>query len=187
MKITQLNLPGVLLVEPDVYEDARGFFLETWSADRYEKAGFPDVHFVQDNHSRSTQGVLRGLHYQLEFPQGKLIQVARGEVFDVAVDIRVGSPTFGQWAGCRLSDANHQQLWVPPGFAHGFCALSDEVDLTYKCTGLYHAGDDYGILWNDSDIKIDWPVSGPLLSDKDSELPSIKTAADAGDLPVYSS
>lgn len=185
MKVTELSLPGVLLVEPDVFGDARGFFLETWSNQRYMEAGFPDVRFVQDNHSRSTQGVLRGLHYQLRKPQGKLVQVTRGAVFDVAVDIRVGSPTFGHWAGSMLTDEDHHQLWVPPGFAHGFCALSDSVDVTYKCTTLYDADDDYGVLWNDPAIGIDWPIETPSLSGKDQGLPLLDEAETKGLLPKY--
>ena len=167
MKLTHTPLPGVILVEPKVFGDARGFFLETWNRQRYLEAGFPDVEFVQDNHSRSSRGVLRGLHYQRENPQGKLVQVATGSVFDVAVDIRVGSPSFGQWYGCILSDENHRQLWIPPGFAHGFCVLSDIADFCYKCTDYYRPEDEGGILWNDPAIGIDWQLKEPLLSDKD--------------------
>jgi len=182
VKITELSLSGVLLIEPDVHSDSRGFFKETWNLEKYKAAGFPDVGFVQDNHSRSTQGVLRGLHYQLNYPQGKLIQVTRGAVFDVAVDIRIGSPTYGKWAGCSLSDENHHQLWIPPGFAHGFCALTEIADLTYKCTSLYQPDDERGIIWNDVSIGIDWPIDNPSLSDKDVALPSLAELAQAGDL-----
>ncbi len=167
MKVNQTNLEGVLHIEPKVFGDARGFFLETYNKERYMQAGFPDVDFVQDNHSRSSKGVLRGLHFQLNHPQGKLVQVVTGSVFDVAVDIRVGSPTFGQWYGCVLSEDNHHQLWIPPGFAHGFCVLSESADFVYKCTDYYRPDDEGGLLWSDPDVSIDWPVESPLLSDKD--------------------
>ena len=163
MKIVDSKLSGVLLIEPDVYNDERGFFLETWHQGRYRDGHFPDVAFVQDNHSRSARGVLRGLHFQKDFPQGKLVQVCRGRVFDVAVDIRIGSPEFGRWVGHELSDDNHHQLWIPPGFAHGFCTLSDSADLMYKCTDIYRADDDFGITWDDPRIAVQWPVSDPLL------------------------
>lgn len=185
MKITNLNLSGALLIEPDVYTDERGFFLETWHEPRYRDNDFPDISFVQDNHSRSVRGVLRGLHYQSEFPQGKLVQVTYGRVFDVAVDIRVGSPDFGRWVGHELSDENHLQLWIPPGFAHGFCVLSESADLTYKCTEIYRSANDLGIIWNDERISIQWPIGDPLLSDKDRSLPSLSDAERAGGLPVF--
>ena len=185
MKITDLNLSGVLLVEPDVYTDERGFFLETWHQSRYRDTDFPDVTFVQDNHSRSIQGVLRGLHFQKDFPQGKLVQVTRGRVFDVAVDIRLGSPDFGQWVGHELSEDNHHQMWIPPGFAQGFCALSDLADLAYKCTDIYRSDDDLGIIWNDQDIAVQWPIENPRLSDKDKTLPTLADAEQAGRLPVF--
>jgi len=167
VKIKQTNLDGVLHIEPKVFGDARGFFLETYNKQRYMEAGFPDVEFVQDNHSRSSKGVLRGLHYQINNPQGKLVQVATGTVFDVAVDIRLGSPTFGQWYGCVLSVENHHQLWIPPKFAHGFCVLSDTADFIYKCTDYYNPADEGGLLWNDPALGIDWQLDAPLLSDKD--------------------
>jgi len=167
MNIKQTNLDGVLHIKPKVFGDARGFFLETYNKERYMDAGFPDIEFVQDNHSKSTQGVLRGLHFQRNHPQGKLVQVATGSVFDVAVDIRVGSPTFGQWYGCILSEENHHQLWIPPKFAHGFCVLSDTADFMYKCTDYYRPEDEGGLLWNDSEVGIDWPIASPLLSAKD--------------------
>lgn len=167
MKVNQTNLPGVLHIEPKVFGDARGFFLETYNKERYMAAGFPDVDFIQDNHSRSSKGVLRGLHFQLNNPQGKLVQVATGTVFDVAVDIRVGSPTFGQSYGCILSEENHHQLWIPPKFAHGFCVLSETADFCYKCTDYYRPDDEGGLLWSDAALGIDWPLSEPLLSDKD--------------------
>jgi len=174
MKINQTNLEGVLHIEPKVFGDARGFFLETYNKQRYMGAGFPDIEFVQDNHSRSSKGVLRGLHFQLNHPQGKLVQVATGSVFDVVVDIRVGSPTFGQWYGCVLSEENHHQLWIPPKFAHGFCVLSDTADFVYKCTDYYNPEDEGGLLWNDPDVDIDWPLSAPLLSEKDKAYSCLK-------------
>ena len=185
MKIVDSKLSGVLLIEPDVHNDERGFFLETWNQGRYHDSHFPDVAFVQDNHSRSARGVLRGLHFQKDFPQGKLVQVCRGRVFDVAVDIRIGSPEFGRWVGHELSDDNHHQLWIPPGFAHGFCTLSDSADLMYKCTDIYRADDDFGITWDDPRIAVQWPISDPLLSDKDKELPTLSDVEKTGSLPVF--
>jgi len=173
MKVIETRLPGVLIIEPKVFGDARGFFLETWNHERYRAAGFPNVTFVQDNHSRSQKGVLRGLHFQLNHPQGKLVQVATGAVFDVAVDVCPESPTYSQWVGTELSEENHRQLWIPPGYAHGFCVLSDVADFQYKCTEFYHPGDEYGVLWNDPDIGIDWPILEPLLSQKDAVLPKL--------------
>ena len=173
MKINKTNLEGVLHIEPKVFGDARGFFLETYNKSRYSEAGFPDVEFVQDNHSRSSQGVLRGLHFQLNHPQGKLVQVVSGAVFDVAVDIRVGSPTFGQWYGCELSAENHHQLWIPPKFAHGFCVLTETADFMYKCTDYYHPEDEGSVLWNDSALNINWQLESPLLSDKDAAAPCL--------------
>lgn len=184
MKIIETELPGVFVIEPDVFGDARGFFLETWNRERYMEAGFPDVGFVQDNHSRSGRGVLRGLHFQREYPQGKLVQVVRGAVFDVAVDIRVGSPTFGQWAGYELSEINHRQLWIPPGFAHGFCVLSEVCDFTYKCTDFYRPSDEGGLIWNDPDIGINWPIKSPALSDKDAAYPYLSDISKSK-LPAY--
>lgn len=185
MKIIETAIPEVLLIEPDVFGDHRGFFLETWNRERYLAAGFPDVGFVQDNHSRSCKGVLRGLHFQLDHPQGKLVQVATGAVFDVAVDIRVGSPTFGQWVGYELTEENHRQLWIPPGFAHGFCVLSEAVDFIYKCTELYHPEDEMGIAWNDPKIGIEWPLEAPTLSAKDQAY-SFLSAIPEERLPLYS-
>lgn len=187
MKVVELDLPGVLLIEPDVHDDDRGFFIETWHEHRYRDSGLPDVLFVQDNHSRSTKDVLRGLHFQRQYSQGKLIYVTRGRVFDVAADVRVGSPRYGDWIGCELSDDNHYQLWVPPGFAHGFCVLSDVADLTYKCTNVFRADDEYGISWNDPQLSIDWPIQEPLLSDRDKALPTLADSEDAGSLPTFSS
>lgn len=172
----QTPLPGVLLIEPKVFGDARGFFLETFQEERYQQAGIT-LPFVQDNHSRSARGVLRGLHYQLHHPQGKLVRVAQGEIFDVALDIRQGSPTFGQWFGSVLNDTNHHQMYVPPGFAHGFCVLSEVADFLYKCTDYYHPEDEGGILWNDPGIGIDWPIAAPLLSAKDRSNPRLTQIA----------
>jgi dTDP-4-dehydrorhamnose 3,5-epimerase len=172
MQVIPTDLPGVLLIEPTVFGDARGFFLESYHAQRYAEAGIPD-HFVQDNHSRSQRGVLRGLHYQLTHPQGKLVWVMRGEVFDVAVDIRRGSPTFGRWVGIVLSADNHRQLYIPPGFAHGFCVLSEIVDFFYKCTDFYHPEDEGGVLWCDPDLGINWPITTPVLSEKDQRYPRL--------------
>jgi len=187
VKVIETAIPEVLLIEPDVFGDSRGFFLEMWNRERYIDAGFPDVMFVQDNRSRSRKGVLRGLHFQLNYPQGKLVQVVTGTVFDVAVDIRVGSPTFSQWVGCELSEDNHRQVWTPPGFAHGFCVLSDVVDLTYKCTDLYHPEDQGSVLWNDPEIGIQWPMEEEvlLLSDKDRLSPLLSLIPEHK-LPRYS-
>jgi dTDP-4-dehydrorhamnose 3,5-epimerase len=184
MQVIQTALPEVLLIKPKVFGDERGFFLETYNKERYMDAGFPDVVFVQDNHSRSSKGVLRGLHFQLNNPQGKLVQVATGSVFDVAVDIRVGSPAFGQWYGCVLSEENHHQLWIPPKFAHGFCVLSDTADFIYKCTDYYRPEDEGGLLWNDPEVDIDWPLAEPLLSKKD-ELYSCLSKINHALLPKY--
>jgi len=182
MEIRSTGLPGVVLIEPDVFGDPRGFFLEYFNQPRFRENGL-DVSFVQVNHSRSARGVLRGLHYQLRQPQGKLVQVVSGEVFDVAVDIRTGSPTFGQWVGEILSDSNHRQLFVPPGFAHGFCVLSDSADFVYLCTDVYCPGDEYGIAWNDPALNIAWPGENFSLSNKDLGWPTLDAAGDT--LPVF--
>ncbi|MCX8044856.1 MAG: dTDP-4-dehydrorhamnose 3,5-epimerase [Desulfobacterota bacterium] len=176
LTIEEAGLPGVLLIKPDVFHDDRGFFAETYHLKKYTAQGLP-VTFVQDNHSRSVKGVVRGLHYQLHYPQGKLIVTIRGEIFDVAVDIRRGSPTFGRWVGHVLSDTNRHQLYVPEGFAHGFCVLSNVADVVYKCTEFFHPEDDRGILWSDPDIGIPWPIDTPLISDKDSRHPLLRTVA----------
>ncbi len=181
MQVIPSEHPDVLLIEPDVFPDERGFFMETFHAEKYGRQGLPEV-FLQDNHSRSVRGVLRGLHYQLEHPQGKLVRVVSGEVFDVAVDIRKGSPHFGNWVGVVLSEENQRQVYVPPGFAHGFCVLSEQADFMYKCTDLYAPGDEYGIAWDDPDIGIDWPQLDYSLSDKDQRYPLLR---DADKLPVY--
>ena len=167
MEVHQTKLPGVLVIEPRVFGDARGYFKETWQRARYDSADVA-AEFVQDNLSRSRQGTLRGLHFQLRRPQGKLVQVFRGEVFDVAVDVRRGSPTFGRWDGIVLSETNHRQLYVPPGFAHGFCVLSETADLFYKCTDYYDPQDERTLLWNDPAVAVEWPLAGaPVLSEKD--------------------
>jgi dTDP-4-dehydrorhamnose 3,5-epimerase len=178
MKVRETTLPGVLLIEPQVFRDTRGFFVEVFSTAAMDGTGI-SVDFVQDNHSRSVRNVLRGLHYQLESPQGKLIHVARGKIFDVAVDVRRNSPTFAKWYGTVLDDENLRSLWVPPGFAHGFCTLSDWADITYKCTQLYDAADERGIAWNDPTVGIEWPIESPVVSARDSALPTISAAADA--------
>ncbi|MDH5444166.1 MAG: dTDP-4-dehydrorhamnose 3,5-epimerase [Gammaproteobacteria bacterium] len=183
MNIIETNLPGVLLIEPKVFGDQRGFFLETFQAERYKEIGI-ELDFVQDNLSRSSKGVLRGLHYQLNYPQGKLVSVIRGKVFDVAVDIRQGSPHFGKWFGAELSDENHHQLYVPPGFAHGFCVMSDTVDFQYKCTDYYHPEDEVGIIWNDPSIAVDWSIADPTLSDKDKQLLALSELS-SEQLPKY--
>jgi len=168
MKVTPTRLPEVLLIEPKVFGDARGFFFESWNEREFERAGIR-ARFVQDNHSRSEKGVLRGLHYQVRQPQGKLVRVTEGEIFDVAVDVRRSSPTFGMWEGARLSAQSKSMLWIPVGFAHGFCVLSDFAEVLYKTTDFYAPGHERSIAWNDPDLGIDWPLSGaPLLSPKDS-------------------
>ncbi|VAW82216.1 dTDP-4-dehydrorhamnose 3,5-epimerase [hydrothermal vent metagenome] len=182
MKISPMAIPEVLLIEPDVFGDNRGFFMETWHRQKYADAGL-EVDFVQDNHSRSSRGVLRGLHYQLEQPQGKLVRVVTGVIFDVAVDIRRGSPTFCQWVGAELSEENQRQLYVPPGFAHGFCVLSDRADFLYKCTDFYAPEYEHGILWNDPAIAIDWPGCDFSISDKDTKNQPL--AGMDGKLPTY--
>jgi dTDP-4-dehydrorhamnose 3,5-epimerase len=175
VKLSETSLPGVLLVEPQVFADDRGFFLESWHARRFADAGL-DLAFVQDNHSRSTRGVLRGLHYQLRHPQGKLVRVTSGAVFDVAVDLRRHSPHFGRWTGHELTAQNHHMLWIPPGFAHGFVVLSDAADFLYKCTAPYDAADDHALRWNDPAVGIDWPVTAPLLSARDAAAPLLADA-----------
>ena len=175
MKIIQTPLPGVIVLEPELYGDARGFFLETFRADTLKEEAGIDLAFVQDNHSRSCRGILRGLHYQLIQPQGKLVRVTRGEVFDVAVDIRRGSPTFGQWYGAILDEESMRMMYVPPGFAHGFLVLSDVADFLYKCTDYYHPESEQGILWNDPQIGIRWPLTEIQLSDKDRVNPLLST------------
>ncbi len=177
------ELDGVYIVEPQVFYDDRGFFLETYHQRRYAETGI-NCNFVQDNLSRSVRGTLRGLHYQLECAQAKLIQVIKGVVFDLVVDIRRGSPSFGQWVGVNLSEENKRQLFVPEGFAHGFCVLSEAADVVYKCTDFYAPEDEGGILWSDPDLAIDWPISEPLISAKDSRLPRLADVPPER-LPLY--
>jgi dTDP-4-dehydrorhamnose 3,5-epimerase len=181
MNILSTPLPGVLIIEPKVFGDARGFFVETWQAKRYAEAGLPP--FVQDNLSLSARGVLRGLHYQEPAAQGKLVQVLEGEVYDVAVDIRVGSPTFGAWHGVALSADNKRQFWVPAGFAHGFVVTSERALFAYKCTELYRPDHDHSVRWNDPAIGIGWPVPDPTLSAKDAEAPGLDDIP-RGELPT---
>jgi len=183
MKVIATKLSGVLVFEPNVFEDERGFFMETWNYDRYLKAGL-DVKFVQSNLSKSSKGVLRGLHFQNPHPQGKLVQILTGEVFDVAVDIRKGSPTFGQWHAEILTGDNHKQFYIPEGFAHGFCVLSDLAIFSYMCTQVYNASTDAVIKWNDPQINIKWPISDPILSQKDKNAP-ILDIIDTNKLPNY--
>jgi dTDP-4-dehydrorhamnose 3,5-epimerase len=166
-------LPEVIRIEPRVFRDARGFFLESYHEEKFAAGGLR-ARFVQDNHSRSARGTLRGLHMQLRFAQGKLVRCVAGEVFDVAVDVRRGSRTFGKWVGETLSAENFRQLWVPPGFLHGFCVVSDSAEIQYKCTELYHPEDELGVAWNDPDLGIRWPVAAPLLSAKDAALPRLR-------------
>ncbi|MPL68870.1 dTDP-4-dehydrorhamnose 3,5-epimerase [bioreactor metagenome] len=173
MRRLETKLPGVIIIEPKVFGDNRGFFQETWQKSRYEAIGITGE-FVQDNLSFSTRGVLRGLHYQQPHAQGKLVSVILGEVFDVAVDIRVGSPTFGQWVGVVLTGDNHRQLWIPPGFAHGFCVTSEQAYFTYKCTDVYTPEAEGGVMWNDPDIGIEWPLCDVSLSAKDKEYQRLK-------------
>lgn len=169
MKLVLTTLPDVLIIEPAVFGDDRGFFFESWNARQFRELGL-DFDFVQDNHSRSARGVLRGLHYQKPNPQGKLVRVVSGAVYDVAVDLRRASATFGRWVGVELSAANKRMLWVPPGFAHGFLSLADGTDFLYKCTGLYSPSDEHSLLWSDPEIGIAWPLDGiePLVSGKDA-------------------
>jgi len=182
MKVTPTELPEVLIVEPKVHGDARGVFYESFQASRYAEAGIHGP-FVQDNHSRSARGTLRGLHFQEPRAQGKLVQVLRGTVYDAAVDVRRGSPRFGQWVAVELSEAVPRQLWIPPGFAHGFCVLSESADFFYKCTEYYAPEAERSIAWNDPRIGIPWPVKEPLLSAKDRAAPTLEQAQV---LPVFS-
>ena len=182
MKITPSSIPEVLLIEPDVLGDSRGFFMESWHKKKYAEHNL-DVDFVQDNHSRSGKNVLRGLHFQLDKPQGKLIRVTSGVVFDVAVDVRIGSPTFSQWVGIELSEENNKQLYIPPGFAHGFCVTSESADFLYKCTEYYSPQSEHGILWSDPEIGIEWPGDNFIISDRDSKCKCMKDMMEF--LPAY--
>ena len=175
MNVINTKLKGVVIIEPDVFGDHRGFFLESYNQQKYQEIGIKKP-FVQDNHSRSGKGVLRGLHFQKTKPQGKLVRVSAGEVFDVAVDVNPHSETFAQWVGVILSSENHKQFYVPPGYAHGFVVLSETADFQYKCTNFYDPADEGGIVWNDEQLAIDCPISSPSLSDKDVKLPTLKNA-----------
>ena len=185
MQVTQTPLPGVLLFEPQTFSDNRGWFVESYNQEKYIQAGLT-LKFVQDNHSYSAKNVVRGLHFQQQHPQGKLVRVVSGEVFDVAVDIRRGSPTFGQWYGVMLSATNKKQLYIPPSFAHGFSVMSEGAEFLYKCTDFYHPGDEIGLLWNDPQVNVDWHLQGdPILSEKDAILPTLADVHDR--LPIYQS
>jgi dTDP-4-dehydrorhamnose 3,5-epimerase len=177
MKITRTGLPGVLVIEPDAFGDDRGWFLEAWSQRRYAEIGVPE-RFVQDSVSRSRRGTVRGLHMQHPWGQGKLVQVVHGSVYDVAVDVRAGSSTFGQWVGEILSAEDHRQIYIPPGFAHGFCVTSEAAVCMYKCTEVYHRETELGVAWNDPDLAIPWPVDAPVLSARDAGFPRLR------DIPV---
>jgi dTDP-4-dehydrorhamnose 3,5-epimerase len=182
VRFIQTALPGIIVIEPDVHLDPRGFFLETYHAAKYHDAGI-DGPFVQDNSSRSVRGMLRGLHLQRRHPQGKLIRVTEGEIFDVAVDVRRGSPTFGRWVSVALSASNFKQCYIPPGFAHGFCVVSEDAQVEYKCTDLYDPASEIGVAWNDPALAIPWPVADPQVSDRDRRNPSLEAALDV--LPVW--
>jgi dTDP-4-dehydrorhamnose 3,5-epimerase len=182
MKVIETDLPGVLIIEPRVFGDDRGYFFESYQSERYATAGLP-ARFVQDNHSHSKPGTVRGLHYQLRHPQAKLIRVIRGSIYDVAIDIRRGSPTFGKWVAAELSEQNRRQLFIPAGFAHGFCVPTEKTDVEYKCTDYYAADDQCGIIWNDPALAIPWPVAHALLSEKDELYRPLTD--DRTDLPVF--
>ena len=184
MRFLPTGLPGVIVVEPDVYHDARGFFFETYHARTYQEGGIKAT-FVQDNHSQSSHGTLRGLHAQLRHPQGKLIRTLEGEIFDVAVDIRRGSTTFTHWIGVVLSAENFRQLYIPPGFAHGFAVLSERAQIAYKCTNFYDPTDEIGLAWNDPDIGVEWPLRAPVLSEKDIAAPFLRDIEES--LPIFQS
>jgi dTDP-4-dehydrorhamnose 3,5-epimerase len=172
VRVVPTDIPEVVVIEPDIHADGRGFFLETYHADRYRQHGIAGP-FVQDNHSRSIAGTLRGLHLQIRHPQGKLIRVIEGEIFDVAVDVRRGSPTFGRWVGAELTAENFRQMYVPPGFAHGFAVVSPVAQVEYKCTDLYDPSSEIGVAWNDPALGITWPISQPILSARDSKHPTL--------------
>ena len=184
MKFTSTKvLPEVIIIEPDVFNDRRGYFVETYQAQKYSEHGIPTT-FVQDNQSFSVKGVIRGLHYQLSRPQGKLVWVTEGEIMDVVVDIRRGSPMFGKWIDIMLSSNNFRQIYIPEGFAHGYCIISDNATFIYKCTDYYEPGEERGILWNDPSINIDWPITDPFLSDRDKQFAPLAEISE-DDLPIY--
>ena len=174
MKVTESGIKGVYTIEPDVYKDDRGFFMETFHIERYRKLLGINLEFVQDNISRSSKNVLRGMHFQRNYPQGKIVKVSRGEILDVIVDLRKDSPTYGTWESFKLSEQNKLQVWIPPGFAHGYCVVSNNAKVMYKCTDYFMPNDQHGIIWNDSQINIKWPINSPVLSDKDKLLPQLK-------------
>ena len=174
MKVTESRIKGVYTIEPDVYKDDRGFFMETFHNERYRKLLGINLDFVQDNISRSSKNVLRGMHFQRNYPQGKIVKASRGEILDVIVDLRKDSPTYGTWESFKLSEQNKLQVWIPPGFAHGFLVMSDSADFEYKCTEYYHPEDEHCLMWNDPEVKIDWPTNDPILSEKDKKGLSLK-------------
>jgi dTDP-4-dehydrorhamnose 3,5-epimerase len=187
VNVRETRLPGVLLVEPEVFHDTRGLFIETFHTERYRQQLGVTAPFVQDSFSRSLQGVLRGMHFQRTLPQGKLVRVSRGRIFDVAVDVRPTSKTFGEWVGVELNEDSHRQLWIPPGFAHGFCVMSDTADVHYKCTDYYAPHDELGLLWSCKDVGIDWPITEPILSAKDASLPGLNALSAKLEAPPQSS
>jgi dTDP-4-dehydrorhamnose 3,5-epimerase len=182
VKVSRADLSEILIIEPRVFSDDRGFFLESFNERVFAEAGLP-THFRQDNWSRSSRSVLRGLHYQLDHPQGKLVMCVRGEVFDAVVDIRRGSPTFGRWVATTLREDAPRAIWIPPGFAHGFCVLSDTADILYKCTELYYSDDQRGVQWNDPSIGVPWPITSPRISTKDLQYLPLNSSRD--DLPRF--
>jgi len=174
MKVTESGIKGVFIIEPDVYEDDRGFFMETFHNERYRKLLGINLDFVQDNISRSSKNVLRGMHFQKNYPQGKIVSASRGEILDVVVDLRKDSPTYGTWESFRLSEKNKLQVWIPPRFAHGFLVMSDSADIDYKCTEYYHPEDELCLMWNDPEVAIDWTINDPILTEKDKKGLSLK-------------
>tara|TARA_B100000945_G_C20395215_1_gene604480 strand:- start:832 stop:1383 length:552 start_codon:yes stop_codon:yes gene_type:complete len=173
IKFKKLDIPDVILVQPDIIKDHRGYFMETYHIDKFSAGGI-SCNFVQDNYAQSVKNTLRGLHFQEKIPQAKLVRCTYGKIFDVAVDIRLNSPYFGQWVGLELSNTNNYQLFIPEGFAHGYCVLSDRAEIAYKCSNIYYPKYDSGVIWNDNDLNIKWPLKEPILSDKDSKLLSVK-------------
>ena len=174
MKVTESGIKGVFIIEPDVYKDDRGFFMETFHIERYRKLLGINLDFVQDNISRSSKNVLRGMHFQKNYPQGKIVSASRGEILDVVVDLRKDSPTYGTWESFRLSEENKLQVWIPPGFAHGFLVMSDSADIDYKCTEYYHPEDELCLMWNDPEVAIDWTINEPIVTGKDKKGLSLK-------------